>query len=145
MSNNKPQKYGALPDEPIDAQAVAKLLAEKGILIDLEDPIFRVLLANKAILELYFTRSESAFVRQSGRLRKNATAAIMEAERVAVRSIQSASSNIVQTATKDVVDAVKSGVKAELGDSLSALRWVPTILIVILALNVLILLAVLFR
>lgn len=142
MSNK--QKYGPVAETNVDGEAIAKLLAEHGILIDMDDPIFRVLLANKVVLDTYFSRSEAAFIRSSGRLRKNATAAIMEAERVAVRNIQTAGSNIVHAATKDVVEAVRAGVKEELSHAASSARLVQYLLIAILCINIVTLALVLF-
>ncbi|KXV49676.1 hypothetical protein AD945_03865, partial [Gluconobacter albidus] len=51
----------------LSVEAIQKLLAQHGILIEEDDPVFRVLLANRIVLNAYFSEAEASFTRTSNR------------------------------------------------------------------------------
>jgi hypothetical protein len=125
----------------LSVEAIKKLLAQHGLLIDEDDPVFRFLLANRLVLNAYFAEAEASFTRTSNRMKSNATKAIVEAERQARAAIQNAGGTIVTNAAQDLVRALREEIKP----IAEPMRWMPYVFIFSLLLNLGLFLLLLFR
>ena len=125
----------------LNIEAIQKLLAQHGLLIDVEDPVFRFLLGNQVVMNAYFAEAEASFIRTSNRMKSNATKAIMDAEKQARAAIQNAGGTIVTNAAHDLVTALRE----EMKPVTEPMRWMPYALIGSMLLNLTAFLLLLFR
>ncbi|GBQ46965.1 MULTISPECIES: hypothetical protein [Komagataeibacter] len=138
MSSGSPDKQDG---NGLDTEAILGLLANKGILIEKDDPVFKVLLANKEILQAYVAGVEASYIRATNRMKSNATKAIIEAEQQAKEAINNAGASLVRNAASDLIAVLRQ----EIEPVTKPLQWMPYALVILCALNCIEFLLLLYR
>ena len=92
---------------PLDLERVKGQLAQQGILIDSSDPAFKILLANKIVLENYTAGVTARFDEAVTRLEKTVARAIRETDQLASKAVITSSRTVLNHAAEDLVKALR--------------------------------------